>query len=570
MIVVIISWIYIFLISITIGLGVNRALSRLIPVPEVTEFGITGLCVTGLTTLTVYTETFSIFYKVGALCHILMLVTAVIIWLKMRNELREVLLRSVKEIRGSRLLIFVLIILAGAFFTSRGTFHTDTGIYHAQAIRLLEEYGVLKGLGNLQLHFAYNSAYLSLCALFTLSFILPFALHTMTGFFMVLFSVYSAFGLFGFAGHKRHGADFARIALLIYSLTNLTGLQSPATDYGTMFFSLYILVEWISRAEEKSSVDKARDIAVYGYLSVLSIFVVSMKLSAALLVVLAVLPAVMLVQRKMWKELVCFLLIGFVSFLPYLVRNVVISGWLFYPVAAIDLFDVVWKIPAEYMKVDSDQIKVWGRCLYDITKVDEGVTSWLPIWWEERRHYEEMLIYSQFVAAFLLGVTAIVRGIKKELNAAVCVFYLAVVINIAMWFFTAPFIRYGLAFLLVFPLCAVGEALEIIAGKKSVLLGLAAALIAVNFGSWIDNYFTDDMVFVKHYLTSGYYITPVPFDNPQMSTMDMDGLTVYVAGLDEVNSYYTCPGTCYDFMAERTELIGEGIRSGFKPKEAVR
>ncbi|MCR5403691.1 MAG: hypothetical protein K6E91_07745 [Butyrivibrio sp.] len=567
MIVVIISWIYIFLISITIGLGVNRALSRLIPVPAVSESGITGLCVTGITTLTVYAEVFSIFYKVGALCHILVPAAAVIIGFKMRGELGEIILNLRREIRGNRLVVLVLIVLAGAFFTSRGTFHTDTGIYHAQAIRLLEEYGVLKGLGNLQLHFAYNSAYLSLCALFTLSFILPFALHTMTGFFMVVFSVYAAFGLFGFAEHRRHGGDFARIALLIYSVTNLTGLQSPATDYGTMFFSLYILVEWISWAEEKSTGDKIRDIAEYGYLSVLSIFVVSMKLSAALLVVLAVLPAVMLVQKKMWKELVSFLLIGFLSFLPYLVRNVIISGWLFYPVAAIDLFDVVWKIPAEYMKVDSDQIKVWGRCLYDITKVDEGITTWLPVWWEERRHYEEMLIYSQFVAALLLGATAVTRAVKKELNGAVCVFYLAVVINIAMWFLTAPFIRYGLAFLLIFPLCAVGDALDVIIGKKSVILGLAALLIAVNFGSWIDNYFTDDMVFVKHYIMSGNYVTPVPFDNPQMSAMDMNGLTVYVAGLDEINSYYTCPGTCYDFMAERTELIGKDIYSGFKPKE---
>lgn len=566
MIVVIISWIYIFLISITVGLGVNRALSKLIPVPAVKEFGLTGLCVTGIVSLTVYAEAFSIFYKVGAVCHVLMLAGALFAGWVFRKELLKLLRDFMGSLKGNRLILFCLIILAGAFFTSRGTFHTDTGIYHAQAIRLLEEYGVLKGLGNLQLHYAYNSAYLSLCALFTLSFILPFALHTMTGFFMVLFVVHAVFGLFDFTKHTRHGADFARIAVIIYALTNMTGLQSPATDYGTMFLTLYILTEWLAWAEEGSFVDRTRDIAVYGYLSVLSIFVVSMKLSAALMVVLAVLPAFYIVRNKMWKELVAFLAIGFLSFLPFLVRNVIISGWLFYPVAAIDFFDVVWKIPAEYMKVDSDQIKVWGRCLYDITRVDEGVSSWLPIWWEEKRHYEEMLIYSQFVAGILLAVSAVIRGIKKELNVAVCVFYIAVVINIVMWFFTAPFIRYGLAFLLMLPLCIVGDTIDIIREKKSILLALTASLVVINFGSWIDNYFTDDMVFVKHYLTSGYYVTPVPFDNPEMTAINMDGLTVYVAGLDEINSYYTCPGTCYDFMAERSELIGDSIWDGFKAK----
>ena len=56
-----------------------------------------------------------------------------------------------------------------AYFASRGLQHTDTGIYHAQAIRWYEEYGLVKGLGNLQQHFAYNSAYLAYaaCLLYT-------------------------------------------------------------------------------------------------------------------------------------------------------------------------------------------------------------------------------------------------------------------------------------------------------------------------------------------------------------------------------------------------------------------
>ena len=195
-----------------------------------------------------------------------------------------------------------------AFFTSRGSFHTDTGIYHAQAIRLIEEYGVLKGLGNLQLHFAYNSAYLPLCALFTLSFILPFALHTMSGFLMVLCTSYAVHGLLDINKHKRHGGDMARAAILVYSLSNLTGLQSPATDYGTQFLVLYIFCNWICYAEERyhGSFDKDEDIAFYGYLSILSIFAVSMKLSAAFIVILASLPFVALVRRKMWKQLFVF------------------------------------------------------------------------------------------------------------------------------------------------------------------------------------------------------------------------------------------------------------------------
>lgn len=62
-------------------------------------------------------------------------------------------------------------------FSNNHICHFDTEIlscfliaslYHAQAVRWYEEYGVVKGLGNLQWHFAYNSSYFAFAALFSL------------------------------------------------------------------------------------------------------------------------------------------------------------------------------------------------------------------------------------------------------------------------------------------------------------------------------------------------------------------------------------------------------------------
>ncbi len=571
MLITILSWGYIGCICFAIGVSVNKLLSRLIPVPKESQLGLTGYVVTGLVSLTVYAEFFSIFYKVGAICHAIMLIFAALSIIVLRKDIISILLNAKNRLSLKSSFIFLIIVVTAAFFASRGKFHTDTGIYHAQAIRILEEYGILKGLGNIQLHFAYNSSYLALCALFTMSFVLPTALHTMTGFFALLFTAYAVHGLYDFGLHKRHGGDFARIAILLYVFTNLTGIQSPATDYGTMLMVLYILCAWITYTEEKQGAYLITDdIAFYGYLSVLSIFTVSMKLSAAIMVVLAVLPFALLVKQKMWKELFLFLLIGFISFLPYMLRNVIISGWLFYPVEAIDFFDVVWKIPAEYMKHDSDQIKVWGRCIYEVSKVNEGISSWLPVWWDNQEHYGKMLICSQVVGASLLGINVVYRFIKKQFNPAECIFYITVIFNLMMWLFTAPFIRYGLAFLMILPLCAIGDVLDFALDKKSIILTSMILVIGINFCSWIDNYFIDDMVFIKHYATVGYYISPIPFEHSEMTPVDMSkeikGQIVYSAGLDEVNSYYVCPGTCYEHMALRSELIGNVITEGFKAK----
>lgn len=570
MVVVLLSYVYIFLICLIAGVAIRKALSRFIPIPSEERIGITGIVTTGLVTLTVYAECFSIFYKVGAVCHALMLIILTIGAYKYRKEVSALLINVKKRFRSKEGVVCLIIVLISAFYASRGVFHRDTGIYHAQAIRIIEEYGIIKGLGNFQLHFAYNSSYLALCALFTLSFVLPFALHTMTGFIMALFTCYAACGLMKCTSRVSHTADMARLAIIIYGITVLEYLQSPATDYGAMYMVLYIMCAWITQAVEKK--DDSEDIPVYGYLAVLSIFTVSMKLSAAALVVLAVLPFILLVKKKMAKETVSFILIGFLSFLPYLVRNVIISGWILYPAEAIDLFNVVWKVPAEYMKFDANQIKVWGRELQDTMSVEEGITvgisDWLPIWWEKKRFYEKLLLVFQVAGAGAVLLNLFIRKVRKKIRADVAMFYIAVFINIAMWFFTAPFIRYGLAFLMLLPICAAMDLAENIFKGKTFLRFVMVAIAVVCFGNWTARYLkVDKERFVEH-AKDGYYLTPISFPDSETDEVNMNGVIVYntVHEDEEINSYYNCPSSCYSDMMNRSEPIGTTLKEGFKAK----
>lgn len=572
MIITFISFIYIFMMSLIVGIMIRKALARVIPVPKVETIGICGIVMTGLVTLTVYAEFFSIFYKVGVLCHGIIFVLSIVGAFVYKNEILGVLRNAIISFDTIRWIIYVFLLIVACFYASRGQYHTDTGIYHAQAIRILEEYGCIKGLGNFQLHFAYNSAYLALCALFTMSFILPVALHTMTGFFMLLVSIYAVEGLFSIRYHKQHGGDMARIAILIYAFSNITGLQSPATDYGTMYLVLYILCMWLAYAEEKKNSDE--DISFYGFLSVLSIFAVSMKLSAAAIVLLAVYPLVLLIREKKYKEIALFICVGFFTFLPFLIRNVIISGWLFYPVENIDLFNVIWKIPVEYMRVDSAQIKVWGRCLYDINRLGDPISVWFPVWWDGQQFYGKMLICAQIMGLFFLVLLIACKTLRlfsgeRIIKYDVVIFYVTVIANILLWFLTAPFIRYGLAFLLLLPLCACGDVVSSIFKKGYVQAAMISAIVLFSFFSWFENYIGDDIEFIQNYGMDGYVLWPIPFEDAETDTCEMDGVTVYNSTDEEVNSYYYYPNTCYHDMMNRTELIGSTIKEGFKPKDTT-
>ena len=69
-----------------------------------------------------------------------------------------------------------------------------------------------------------------------------------------------------------------------------------------------------------------------------------------------------------------------------------------------------------------------------------------------------MLLIANMVAGISAVLSVVWKRIRKE---KLCwdrvVVYAAVLGGIAGWFFLAPFIRYGLAFLLIFPLMAFGE-----------------------------------------------------------------------------------------------------------------
>lgn len=566
---VLLSWVYIAAVCALLGGGMLQLFLKAVgacsrgtsPIGEM-QFSLTHYLMAGIAAVTVYVEIFSIFGKTGALAHGIMLLAAIVSGILLRKRIIRLWNRYKSIVFSWEGFFYVCFALLIAFFTSRGAFHTDTNIYHAQAIRLYEEYGLIKGMGNLQLHFAYNSAYLAFASIFSLRWLLGQSLHTTTGLIEVILCLYAFHGLKDFKKHKSHIGDFMGIAILFYTLVILNGSISPATDYTTMYFALYVLTAWCENMEKK------REVVVYSLLSVMAVFVATLKFSACLLALIAIYPAICLVREKRMKEIGLYLGSGFLIMAPFLVRNYLISGWLLYPFEKIDIFHVPWKIPLEYLKVDADQIKVWGRCLYDVTKADWPVSRWLPVWWEGQERYEQMLLAAVVLGAFMMTVQFGAKLLKrKRIRWELVVLVGAVFSNLAVWFFMAPFIRYGLAFIFAVPMIALGEYLsEEKKGFYSIFMGGLVFCIVASLSPYWDHHITDAGVFVKQNLTQPYYILQKDYDQAQEDTYVINGNAVYYSVEGEVNTYHTFPGTCYEFMLERSTLMGDDIKDGFMAK----
>lgn len=552
---VLLSWIYIFLICLLAGTGFLGFIRN-------KNFSMIQYLVAGIMVITVYVEFFSLVGKIGCAAHLLMLAGVFVLGFLQRKRLFELWKESRFVLCSWEGFFYLCFIILIAFFTSRGVFHTDTNIYHAQAVRLYEEYGLIKGMGNLQLHFAYNSAYFAFASVFSLNWLFGQSLHTTTGFMEVIMCLYAFHGLKSFKTHKSHIADMMRAAILFYTLVILTGSMSPASDYVTMYFVLFIIAAWCENVEAD------QDVTIYSLLAVAAVFVSTLKFSACLLVLIAVYPAVFLIKGRRWKETGIYLGSGVVILLPFLIRNFLISGWLLYPFNGIDLFHVQWKVPEEYLLVDANQIKVWGRCLYDVGKIDWPVSKWLPVWWEGQERYEQMLLAGVLAGSVLLVIQWAGKLLKRKKIRWDLFTLEAVVFGcIVVWFFMAPFIRYGLAFLFAVIMIAVGEYLsEVKKGFYSIITGGLLFCIVVSVSPYWDRYITDAGVFVKQNLKQPYYICQKDYDRTETGIYEINGNIIYYPEAEEINSYHVFPGTCYKFMLERSTLIGDKITDGFKAK----
>lgn len=552
---ILLLWLYISSVSVSIGYFVLKMCTKILK--DQVDESMTHAIIAGMVTLTVYAQIFSIFTKVSALAHIVMLLVAVVLAIVNRKELWKILKNAKESVFSLEGLVYIGIILVCAFFTSRGTQHTDTSIYHAQAIRWLEEYGAVRGLGNLMGNYAYNSSWLCYTALFSMKFLGGLSYHTTNGYIMAVMCVYVIDGLWDFKKHQSHEADALRLGILFYAVVICVVAMSPATDAPSMFILLYIILRWCENLREGK-----QSLHVYAMLCVLIVYAVTLKLSTGMLVLLVILPAVMLIQSKNIKAIIIYIALGVVVLLPFLIRNVIISGWLLYPFEVIDLFNVEWKIPIENVIVDSQQIKVYGRKTYQNELINQSITEWFPVWWEESEAYDRGLLVAQFVGIFLMGISFL-KGIisSKKVDWNLQLLNMTLIVCFASWVFTAPFVRYGLGIMVAIPLLAIAQYQETrrVSLYKVFAIG-SIVLIVTCLAPYWNHYVMDSLLFVKQNLTQPYYIQSKDYDELAVNAYEVEGYTFYQAAENAMLSYHSFPGTGGN---KRFGLLGDEIKDGF-------
>lgn len=557
---VILIWCYMLITTFLVGYGVMQVLAGRASY-QIRHMDSYLLC--GLVCVTVYAQFFSLLYKVGLLANLILCAVCLVIVLCYRRTLGGKLkvlwndIKSIKSEKRGRMLVILFLFLLFAYGTSRGIIHYDTGLYHAQSIRWLEEYGVVKGLGNLHCRLAYNSSSFALSALYSMSFLGGQSYHCCAGFLAFILAGICLEIVDSIRNGRLRISDFARVMCIYYLVIIFDEMVSPASDYFMVLTAFYIVLRWLDLLEQQE-----KEVFPYALLCVLGVFLMTVKLSAALILILVIHPAYYLLKGKRWRETILFLCLGAVTALPYFIRNVMISGWLVYPFTQIDLFEVPWKIPKGLADYDAREIQVWGRGYTDAAQFDKSVFEWLPDWFRALAGSDKLLVLAAGCSVVLLLVYVLIMLWKRAVVPTQRWQLLLVQVTVAgsflFWLGTSPLIRYGCVYVYLTSAVVLGGVYDVLINHncRAGVSRLCTAAVVLLVGYKL---FALGGEIIRSY-SNDYWLTQKDYENYEMIPYEIEGATFYYPAQGDRAGYQSFPSSP---TVAQIGFLGKDIADGF-------
>lgn len=555
------TWIWIVISCFIIGYGAVLGLSKLLnkSMPDIDVVWMFGVCM-----ITVYAQTFSLVYKVGLLANIILLIMCLTIIVCERKQLLAYIKEygcktAINQPKWVWTAIGVLIFVFGVLSSSTIR-HYDTTLYHAQSIRWIEEYGVVKGLGNLHNRLAYNSSFFSLQALYSFKYLFGQSMHSVNGVVACFFATYAIVSMKFTKDKKIYVSDFLRMSMLFYLGLEPTYrcISSPGSDFFSIGLFFYIIIKMVSLVEEDE-----QDIFSYALMCVLGVFAVSLKLSVAMIVLVTIIPATRLIVEKSWKEILVYITLGLIVILPFLLRNIIISGYIIYPYPELDIINVDWKMPEYTLLFDRNEIKTWGWGLNNVYLYETPLKEWFPIWYSGQAGLSKILFILNVILVPMLLLLSLYEKIKK--HSEYLWIAVAIIANLLLWFVGAPLSRYGMPFMCILPAYFIGKLLIVLVKHKKTKVYLSYIGLFVIFVSYypMATYLVEQMDEVTLVETADY-----PMHDCEEYILNDEKIYVQVEG--DQTGYHSFPATPYVQRLELIELRGDSLEKGFRIKQEYR
>ena len=544
----------------------------------------------GIVAVTAYAQIWSLFAGVSYNAVTILCFICVVISVCCRDVLKKSFWKIRDGMTWRKAVWYLILILLFAFGTSHGYMHYDSDLYHAQAIHWIESFGIVPGLGNLHSRLAYNSSSFALTALYSFAFVNGQSYHVCAGFISLILTKVCFENARPIAHWNRlKVSDFVRVAALVYVFGIFGEMVSPESDYFALTALLYIFIRWIDHLEAEDS-----NAEVFAGLSMLAVWAVTVKLSVAVILLFAIYPIVLFIKEKRTGKIIRYLVCAAVIALPYLIRNIMISGWLLYPSTAIDICSADWKIPKGAAAYDAREIMIYGRGYTDAASASRiKIGEWFPHWFGSLGMTDRILVTASIASVIILLVQT-VAALKRwtDSNAALkheadsmsvmeCrngsesdvkpwrditpgMLFISWIAagSFLFWLLTSPLIRYGRVLILLLPSLIFGQIIKGIVMKQKNEWKVRWSRIILTCFALLISYKTCILIrdnFSKN--ASASIIDQQDYGTYDTEPYKIGSVTVYRPTDGDRTGYYDFPSAPY---SPEIEMRGSSVRDGFR------
>lgn len=568
MISILMNWTYMGILVLIMGMALMQGYlymaKKVNKSTEDREFGVGHAFFAGILGTTLYAQIFSLFFRVNLEANIVLIILSLVYVILQRKYVVSCLVGWKNELaflgkwRGGVYVLIAIATIAFALSSAGPAKLIDTDWYHAQTIRWIEEYGCVKGVANLFYVLGFNNAQHYFDALFSMECFWGQSMRGTGGFFGMVIFIHGLLRVCQWKQHSRHLADILAIWEVVYSIIVTAFFADPYVDTLPNILVLFILTEWFALLEEKRE-----DTVWFGFYCLLAVFATVCKTSVALIVLLTVYPVYLFVHQKKAIQILLYMLIGFCIALPFLITNVITTGYLIYLLSAVDLFDVPWKVDPAVLQYSVDNMVAFARM--PSQPMEEALNcglAWVSDWWS-RESISHQILYIAivvFVVYDLLHV--LIRLIrKKEIDIWMLWPRICVYAGLVYWFFTIPQVKYCWSFL-IFPVAVIPmyyweKSNKNLISKGLMLVSLALLLMYGGFYSLRTLDYMKDSI-------RNHLVKQVDYENHVFNTVEKNGHTFYtrIEDGDIVCGYYIFPYLDNEEELDRL-VVGDSLGEGF-------
>jgi hypothetical protein len=402
----------------------------------------------GLAAVVVILQIYHFFRPIDSLVAGVLVVVGVIGLLYQRIPLIRQWIAARRETPASLPAMFLIAVLLAV--RAVGLFeHYDTGLYGASFVRWFTTYPVVPGLANLHARFGFNSSVFLCVASLDQGILRGISYHLFGGLLLLVFAAMVICAcervVRGAMISVRDGFLVILLIPTVFWITR-TEVVGTMTDLPATLCSLAALTNLIG-ALGKGAKGEPENPQGFSMAIILFALSITFKLSMIVLCGIGTVKAFIALLRSSGTEfrkdfLRISALFAMLLIFPWIVTNIVLSGYPFFPDHRFGL-PVDWRVPIGLADSYAALVRSWAKIPH-ATIEQTADFSWLPIWFKSNRGVREGLI-APVVLGAAGALTLFARGSQRTLHelrkgAWILIPSLA---GSVFWFMTAPSLRFG-------------------------------------------------------------------------------------------------------------------------------